>query len=227
MESFIDEWNSQFKFNFAREAYALNLCDVAPFTKLNLYEWPEANMNPKYLTEDGNPIICKTCHVYLATHRYAFRFLAGNGQYNNGITQGQDSWDMEDNGYQGEPLIAGYDPDSLTAGDVMSEEDGKAFYKLTNSGSVMETPQDFAQSIVDHERFDHCWTARAIGMLSNLDFGTAGIGTKVPQDFTSSTQEEKFIATWIEVFRENDKSILELLRHFAKSNDYLILGYAQ
>lgn len=222
MPNYISQWNSVFKFNFFREALALNLCDLAPWPKLNLLSWSEGNMNPKYLNDPENPIPCYSCHQYLTSVRYAFRFMQGNnGQYNEGIVRGNNHWGMENNGYF-EPLEPGYDPENITALDAIAEEDAQQLYRLTSNGSPMDTPHAFGQAIAAHPRFAQCWTARTISMLTNTDFGITGTDSRVPEDFSATPEKQKFIDRWTETFEKNDRKIKELIRAFGKSNEYLI-----
>ncbi|MCB0326728.1 MAG: hypothetical protein KDD52_03830 [Bdellovibrionales bacterium] len=212
--AFLDEYSEQFKFRLSRELWAHNLCDVAPWSKLNISKWNSTMIHDKYKDQTQTTgINCATCHTVSAVSRFAFRKLDSDNNYVSNMARGNNFYGMEDSSYGGEPRHSD--------GSAMTESESLPHYKLFSGGQIMDSPKVFMEAIVDHERFPLCWSLRLITILLDRNIGQPGQSVAVPDDGSGNKAEEAFVQKWAETFNENGRRPLSFIKQFAKSNDYI------
>lgn len=220
MEEYAKKYfDTRFAFKPIREILAINLIAKAPFTNVELFSWREDQMNPKYVSQENNTTLCLTCHQYLNPLRSAFhKYNGAYNTYNAGTTQGTNQYGQEDT--VGNPL----EP-TASNGSALSPAQAAPLYKLTENGDPIASPRDLAEELIKHERFAYAWTVRLLTILLNIDEGTPGAGTIVPNPFSANEAQEEFIDRWTTEFKDLDRKPKEFIRKFLKSNSYLVTGY--
>ena len=150
--------------------------------------------------------------------RAAFhKYNGAYNTYNAGTVQGTNQYGQEDT--TGNPL-------EPRANNVpLSPAQGAALYKLTENGSPIASPRDLAQELIKHESFDYAWTVRLLTIMLNIDEGTPGAGTVVPNPFSANEAQQKFAEEWTTKFKELDRKPKDFFKAFLKSNAYLVTGF--
>jgi hypothetical protein len=219
MEEYIKKYaDTRFFFKPIREILAINLIAKAPFNNIKLYQWDADQMNPKYVSQENSTTVCLACHSYLNPLRGAFHNYNGAfNLYDAGTVQGTNQYGQEDSvGNPREPR----------ANNVpLSPAQGEALYKLMDNGSPIGTPRDFAEELIKHEKFSYAWTVRLLTIMLNIDEGTPGAGTVVPDPFSANDAQQSFAEEWTAKFQDVDRKPKEFFRAFLKSNAYLVTGY--
>lgn len=211
---------NQFKFKAIRELTDFNLCDTAPYTKVQLFHWTQEQINTKY-TESGG-IKCYECHKDMNPRRYAWHLFDQNGHYNAGITQGNNQYGQEINDGSGGSL----DPRNPADGTPMVEATAIAtMYKLTDGGATLDSPRAFALEISKNERYPRCMVERFLSVFMNAPEGHPGTGYVDPNNFSGSAAQVKFLDRWTASFNDAGQIPKAWFKEFLKSSDYLIIGY--
>lgn len=220
MEEYMKKYfDTRFAFKPIREALAINLIAKAPFNNVELFNWTSIQMNPKYVSQENNTTVCLACHQYMNPLRAAFhKYNGAYNTYNAGTTQGTNQYGQED--MVGNPL----EPRNSN-GVPLSPTAGASLYKLTETGDPIASPRDLAEELIKHEHFAYAWTVRLLTILLNIDEGTPGAGTVVPNPFDANEAQQEFIEHWTTEFKDLDRKPKEFIKKFLKSNSYLVTGY--
>lgn len=221
MEEYAKKYiDTRFMFKIIREILGTNLISKAPFNNVKLFSWTAEQMNPKYVTQENNTTVCLACHSYLNPLRAAFhKYNGAYNTYNAGTVQGDNQYGQEDS--VGNPL----EPRNESNGNILTPAQAAPIYKLTEDGGPIASPKDFAEEIIQHEKFPYAWTVRLLTILLNIDEGTPGAGNIVPNPFSSNEAQENFAEEWTTKFKDLDRKPKEFIRAFLKSNAYLVTGY--
>lgn len=220
MQEFISLYSNQFKFPIIREVFGLNLCSVAPHTKLDIFAWTAEQVNVKYT--EGGGVSCITCHDKMNPARGAFHGYIGEGVgYTVNPNQGNAQYGSE----AIDPGKTTLEP-RLPNGSAMDENVAEAtMYKLVPDGPAVLTPRALSQEIIKLPQFASCWTERLLSILLNIDEGYPGPGYKVPDNFSENETQQEYLQKWTEKFNELNQVPKEFIREFLKDDSYIILSY--
>lgn len=218
MQSFLEIHMNSFQMKMVREVVNFNLCDTAPYARVQLFAWSETQINTKY-TESGG-IRCISCHQTMNPIRGAFRnFDGGSRNYQMGRSRNGDQYRSETGGgFTLEP--------NDSNGSVMDEDTAEAtMYKLTANGEALDSPRVLAQEIAKNERYPRCMVERFFSVIFNTDEGHNGINYVVPDHYSDNETQVAYLDKWTEKFNEVDQIPTDFLKSILKDKSYLVIGY--
>lgn len=218
METFIDAYFNQFRFKLIREQIGFGLCLTYPITASGFYTWTDDQANSTYEVSGG--IACKNCHEGLNPKRYAWHLFDGNGNYNAGITQGNNQYGMEEGVGGGLAL----EPRDATDTPVPAATAEASMYKMTPEGPILSTPRILAEEITKHELFPKCMVERFLSVFLNIDEGHPGQNYVAPTNFAENEAQAQFLNDMATKFNELNQVPKDFFKYFLKSKYYLILA---
>jgi hypothetical protein len=217
-EVWVDAYVNQFKFKAIREQIGFGLCLTFPITVPGFYEWSDDQMNATY--EEGGGITCKNCHKHSNPMRFAWHSFQSNGNYNAGITRGNNQYQMEASNGGGLTL----EPRDATDTPVDEAEAEASMYKMTEDGPILSTPRVLAQEITKHELFSRCMVERFLSVFLNIEEGRPGQNYVPPTNFSANEAGIAFLDEMTTKFNELDQVPKDFFKFFLKDKRYLILA---
>lgn len=221
IQAFLEVHLNSFKFKMVREVVDFNLCDTAPYSRVQLFTWTSTQINTKYTSSGG--IQCISCHQNMNPIRGAFHNFDGNGNQNYQANRSRNS-----DQYREEPGAG--DGSTLeprnSDGSVMDETTSESsMYKLTSGGAALSTPRDLALEISKNARYPRCMVERMFSVIFNTPEGHNGINYVVPDNYAENEAQVKYLDDWTDKFNEANQIPKDFLKTILKDKSYLVISY--